>query len=107
VGIVALAQLAPQLSQRRWESPVLEGGAIAQRTGLAGEDGQVMPWIEDRLVPTEDPFVFGHDNAVAADHDARCIGPHLHSLMGRLRHHRVPVAIEAHEARRTGYVFAL
>ena len=40
VGIVALAQLTPQLGQCRWESPVLEGSTIAQRTGLAGEDGQ-------------------------------------------------------------------
>ena len=105
--IVALAQLTPQLGQCRWESPVLEGSTIAQRTGLAGEDGQVVPWIEDRLVPAEDPFVFSHDSAVAADHDARCVSTHLHSLMGRLCHHRVPIAIEAHEARRTGDVFAL
>ena len=58
-----------------------------------------MPWIEDRQVTTEDPFVFAHDSAVAADHDARCIAPHLYSLMGRLCHHRVPIAIEPHEAR--------
>lgn len=53
VGIVAIAKLAAQARQRRRQIPVLEGRAVPQRSGLAGQYRQIMPGVIEGSVPAE------------------------------------------------------
>ena len=68
--MVAAAKRAPQPLQGGRRRPVLEGGAVAQRAGLAQQHRQVVPGIEHRAVAAELAGVLGHD--------AIRVGLHLH-----------------------------
>lgn len=72
-GLLHQAFLHPADGVR--QSPLLERRPIAQRTGFAFQDGQVMPRVEDRLAATEAARVIGHDLLVSHDLNALGVGP--------------------------------
>lgn len=91
-------QLAPHTADRDWQLPFLEGGAVAQGTGLAGQDGDVMQGIEDRPVPPERPCVAADNPAILPAFQPVGIGPDLDRPPNRPGIDRVAVLVEPHEA---------
>ena len=53
IAVIGAGKLAPDTLHRCWQNPILEGSAIAQGTGLAGEHRHIVPGIVDRLAATE------------------------------------------------------
>src|SRR3546814_7991442 len=77
---------------------VLEGRAVPQRAGLAGQHRQIMPRVIDRAVAPEGAGMFGNDLLAAAHDDACRIRPDLYRAPCHRRENRVAVAIEADQA---------
>jgi hypothetical protein len=98
ITVVDAGELAPHALHRGRQHPVLEGRAVAQSAGLAGEHRHVMPGIVDRLAAAERARMFGNAPAVLADHDAVGVGLHLDWTPDRAGGHRVLVVVEAHQA---------
>jgi hypothetical protein len=70
IAVVGAGQLAPHALHGGWQHAVLEGRAITQGAGLAGEHRHVVPRIVDGLAAR----VFADDPAVLADDDTLRIG---------------------------------
>jgi hypothetical protein len=98
IAVVGAGEPAPHAFHRSRQHPILEGGAVAQGAGLAGEHRHVMPGVVDRIAATERAGVFGYDPAVLADHDAVGIGMNLDRTPDGAGRHRVLVVVEAHQA---------
>ncbi|KMO44973.1 hypothetical protein VQ03_00360 [Methylobacterium tarhaniae] len=89
VAVGAAGELAADPFEGGGQDPVLERCAVAQRAGLAGEHGDVMPGVEHRLAAAEGPRVLGDDAPVLADLDALGIGAHLDRATDGRGHDRV------------------
>src|SRR5262245_32064578 len=98
IAVNGAGELAPDALHRGRQHPILEGCAVAQGTGLAGEHRHVMPGIVDRLAAAERPGVLADDPAVLADHDAVRIGMDLDRSPDRAGGYRVFIVVEAHQA---------
>ena len=98
IAVVGAGELAPHALHRRRQHPVLEGCAVAQGAGFAGEHRHVMPGIVDRLAAAEGARMLGDDLPVLADHDAVGIGMNFDRPSDRTGRHRVLVVVEAHQA---------
>src|SRR5258707_283598 len=70
----------------------------AKRCGLAGQHGDVMPGIVDRLASTVAAGVFRHDAPVLADRHAIRIGMDVDRPANGAGVHRVFVVVEPHQA---------
>src|SRR5438477_13208805 len=68
VAIGVLGELGTDLGQAGWQVPVLEGRAVAQRTGLLQQNRQIVPRIIDDLVAPEVARMIGN-NLVVEEHD--------------------------------------
>ena len=97
VAVVGAGELAPDALDRGGQDPVLEGRAVAQGAGLAGEHRHVVPGIEDRLATAEGAWMLADDAPVLADFDPVGIGTDLDRPADRARRDRVPVVVEADE----------
>jgi hypothetical protein len=64
-------KLAPDAFHCGRQHPVLEGSAVAESAGLAGENRHVMPRIVDRLATSERTMMLADDPSVLADHGQR------------------------------------
>ena len=53
IAVIGAGELAPDALHRGRQHPVLEGRAVAQGAGLAGEHRHVMPGVVDRLATAE------------------------------------------------------
>src|SRR5262249_48022214 len=98
IAVVRALQLASDPLQAGWQQPVLEGGAIAQRTGFAGKHRHVMPGIVDRLAAPEAAAMLADDRTVLTDHKAIGAGLDLDRPADGARGDRVLVVVEAHQA---------
>ena len=98
IAVVSADELASHTLHRSRQHPVLEGSAVAQGAGLAGEHRHVMPRVVDRLAAAERARMLGDDPPVLADHDAIGIGVDLDRAPDRAGSHRVLVVVEAHQA---------
>ena len=98
IAIVGAGELAPYTLHRGRQHPVLEGSAVAQGAGLAGEHRHVMPGVVDRLAAAERARMLGNDASVLADHDAVGIGMNLDRTPDCAGRDRVLVVVEAHQA---------
>ena len=98
VAVVGACELAADAIDRLRQHPVLERRAVAQRTGLAGEDRHVVPGIADGGAAAEDAAMLGDDAAVLADHHAVGIRLDLDGSSDGAGADRVLVVVEAHEA---------
>ena len=98
IAVVGAGELAPHALHRGRQHPVLEGRAVAQGAGLAGEHRHVMPRVVDRLAAAERAGMLGDDPPVLADHDAVGIGMDFDRTPDRAGRHRVFVVVEAHQA---------
>jgi len=75
IAVMGASELAPHTFHRGRQHPILEGRAVAQGAGLAGE--HVMPGVVDRIAAAERARMFGDDPTVLADHDPVGIGMNL------------------------------
>ena len=98
IAVIDAGELAPHTLHGGRQHPVLEGGAVAQGAGLAGQHRHVMPGIVDRLAAAERARMLGDDPPVLADHDAVRIGMDLDRTPDGAGGHRVLVVVEAHQA---------
>jgi hypothetical protein len=53
IAVIGTGELAPHALHRRGQHPVLEGCAVAQGAGLAGEHRHVMPGVINRVATAE------------------------------------------------------
>src|SRR5580704_16031407 len=67
IAILGAGELAPHALHRRRQHPILEGSAVAQGTGLAGEHRHVMPGVVDRVAAAERAGMLADDPPVLAD----------------------------------------
>src|SRR4029450_2261876 len=86
IAVVDNGKLAPYTFHRGRQHPVLEGRAVAQGAGFAGEHWHVMPGIVDRLATAERARMLGDNPTVLADHDAGGIGVTLDRTVCPARH---------------------
>src|SRR5690606_33999311 len=98
IAVMCGLQFASDTLHGRRQNPVLEWRAVTQRTGLAGQDRNVMPGIVDRLAATEGTSMLGDDHAVLANDDAIGIGMDLDRAADGGREDRVFVVVEANGA---------
>src|SRR3954464_6159082 len=74
IAVVAAGELAPHALHGGRQHPILEGCAVAQGAGLAGEHRDVMPGVIERIAATERAGMLTHDPPVLTDYDAVRIG---------------------------------
>ena len=98
IAVVDAGELAPDPVDAGGQHPVLEGRAIPQGAGLAGQHRHVVPGIEDRLVAPEAAGMLADDPAVLAQLDPIGIGPDLDRPADGTGRDRVSVVVEAHQA---------
>ena len=98
IAIVGTGEFAPHAFHRRRQHPVLEGCAVAQSAGLAGEHRHVMPGVVDSLAAPERSGMLGDNAPVLADYDTIRIGVNLNRTTDSTGRHRVLVVVEAHQA---------
>ena len=98
IAVRHTAELALHAPHRRWQVPLLEGGAVTQGAGLAGEHGDVMQRIVDSLVAAESARVLPDDLAVLPELHALGIGADLDRPADGAGLDRVAVVVEPHEA---------
>ncbi len=77
ITIIAALQLAPDRRHRRGQHPVLERGAITQRTRFARKNRHIMPWVIGGLAAAEDARMLRDDIPVLANDDPVRIGMHI------------------------------
>jgi len=90
-------ELALHTAQGRWQIPVLERCPVAQSTGLAGQDRDVMERVVDRLTAAEGTIMAGHDLTVLPAFQPVGIGADLDGTSDRAGVHGVTVLVEANE----------
>src|SRR5699024_5672739 len=78
--------------------PLLERGAVAQRSGFAGQHGNVVQWVVDGLVAPERTRMPANDLAILPEFHALGIGADLDGTPDRTSLHRVAVLVEPDEA---------
>jgi len=91
------AEPALHTSHRGRQIPFLEGGTVTERAGLAGEHGDVMQGVVDRLVASEGPRVAADDLAILPELHALGVGADLDRPTDGPGFHRVAVLVEADE----------
>src|SRR5450759_1570774 len=91
IAVVDAGELAPHALHGGRQYPILEGRAVAQGAGLAGEYRHVMPGVVDRVAAAERAAMFGDDPPVLADYDAIGIGINLDRAPNRAGGYRVLV----------------
>src|SRR6266516_2034300 len=77
IAVVDGRELAPHTLHGGRQHPILEGGTVAQGTGLAGEYRHVVPGVVDRLAAAERAGMLRDDPAILADYDVVSIGMDL------------------------------
>src|ERR1700693_331231 len=70
-----------------WQHPLLEGSAVAQGAGFAGEHRDVMPGVVERVAAVKRAGMLGDDPTVLADYDAIRIGMNFDRSSDRARNH--------------------
>ena len=98
VPVIVAREPGSQPAEGVGQLPVLEGRAVAQRTGLALQDRHVVPRLVGDLAAPEAAGMLGNSLAVLADDDPIGVGPHIHRLPDRAGLHAVLVVVEAHQA---------
>ena len=98
IAVIDAGELAPYPLHGGRQHPVLEGGAVAQGAGLAGQHRHVMPRIVNRHAAAERATMFGDDAPVLADYDAIRIGMDLDRTPDGAGGYRVFVVVETHQA---------
>lgn len=77
IAVVGAGELAADPVEPCWQDPVLEWGAVLERTGLPGQHRHVMPRIEHGLVASEGAGMVADDPALLPDLDPVGIGADL------------------------------
>ena len=90
-------ELAPNLSQGRWQFPILERRPVAQGAGLAAQNRDVVQRIVDRFVTAEGAIMASHGLSVLPAFQPVGISPDLDRSANRAGVHGVTVLVEAHE----------
>lgn len=91
-------ELALNTADRHRQVPSLEGCPVAQRTGLAGQNGYVMQWIVDGVVAPEGPHMATDNLTVLPAFQTVGISPDLHRSPKGAGINRVSVLVEPYEA---------
>jgi hypothetical protein len=87
-----------QARHRGGQVPVLERRAIAQRSGLTLECGQIVPRAVDRATALEAARVLTDDLSGAEHHDPLGVGAHRGHLPDVATLDAVAIALEVHQA---------
>ena len=98
IAIVGTGELAPYTFDRSRKHPVLEGSAVAQRSGFASQHRHVMPGIVDGIAAAERASMLGNDASVLADHNAVGVGMNLYRPPDSAGRDRVFIVVEPHQA---------
>ena len=98
VAVRHLAKLALHTPDRWRQVPILEGSAIPEGPGLAGQHRNIMQRVVDGLVAPEGSGVLPHDLAVLPELDALGIGADFYRPTDGATIHGVAVLVEADEA---------
>jgi hypothetical protein len=100
VAVVGAGELFPDLLDRRWQQPILERGAVAQRARLFRQHRNVMPGIVGRLAAAKAARVLPDNHAVLAEDDPVGVSLEFDRTADGAGANRVfvVVVVEAHQA---------
>lgn len=98
ISIIAALQLASDRGHCRRKHPVLEWGAIAQSPRFARQNRHIVPWIVDRLAPSEGASVLSDHHAILPDDDTLSIGMHIDWTADCRSQDGILIVVEAHRA---------
>ena len=77
ITVVGDLQSLADLLHRGWQDPFAEGSAIAQGTGFASKDRNIVPRVVDSVATTETAQVFSDRHSILFDDDPISIGVNL------------------------------
>jgi hypothetical protein len=99
IAILGFGELASNPLESRRQHPILERSAVAQGSGLTGQDRNIAPGIVDCLAATVVAGMLHHDAPVLADHDALGVGVNVDWTTDCAGAHRVFIVVEPRQAR--------
>ena len=99
IAIIGFGELAANPLKRRRQHPILEWSAVAQGSGLSGQDRNIVPGIVDCLAATVVAGMLCDDTPILADDDAIGVGMDLDWTTDCAGAHRVFIVVEPHQAR--------
>lgn len=77
IAIIDALQSLTDLLHRGWQNPFAEGSAVAQGTGFASKDRDIVPGIIDGIATAEAASVFRDRQSILFDDDSISIGMNL------------------------------